>query len=331
MTRREVIKIGGLGALSTVLPLSSFIKFNPMLDKENFEVIIIGGSYAGLSAAMSLGRSLRDVLIIDAGLPCNRQTPHSHNFITQDGEKPAIISEKAKIQVLEYDTVKFHSDTAVSGKKTENGFKISTQSGQVFTAKKLVFATGINDTIPEIPGFKEAWGISIVHCPYCHGYEHRSKRTGIMANGQKAFHLASIVNNLTDNLTILTSGKPEFKTEQIEKLTHHNIEIIETGITSFDHEKGYINKVHFADGSSEQFATIYAALPFTQHSDIPEQLGCELNEFGYLKVNEFNKTNIEGIYACGDNSNMMRSIANAVYSGNLAGAMVNTELTNETF
>jgi thioredoxin reductase len=113
-----------------------------MTDNKNFDVIIVGGSYAGLSAAMSLGRALRNVLIIDSGLPCNRQTPHSHNFITQDGEKPGVIAEKAKKQVLKYDTVKFLTDLAVNGTKTDNGFEISTQSGKLFSANKGVKTTG---------------------------------------------------------------------------------------------------------------------------------------------------------------------------------------------
>src|SRR5690606_22151016 len=109
ITRREILKQGGLALTVPALPfpLTSFTKFNFMTDHKNFDVIIIGGSYAGLSAAMALGRALRNVLIIDSGLPCNRQTPYSHNFITQDGEKPNVISEKAKAQVLKYDTVKF--------------------------------------------------------------------------------------------------------------------------------------------------------------------------------------------------------------------------------
>jgi len=107
-----------------------------MIDNKNFDVIIIGGSYAGLSAAMSLGRALRNVLIIDSGLPCNRQTPHSHNFITQDGEKPGVIAEKARKQVLKYDTVKFLTDLAISGTKTDKGFEISTESGNLFSPKK---------------------------------------------------------------------------------------------------------------------------------------------------------------------------------------------------
>src|SRR5690606_19045950 len=114
-----------------------------MIDKNEFDVLIIGGSYAGLSAAMALGRSLREVLIIDSGLPCNHQTPHSHNFITQDGEKPELIASKAKQQVLAYRHVRFHNGLAVSGRKTDDGYLITTESGETFSAKKLIFATGL--------------------------------------------------------------------------------------------------------------------------------------------------------------------------------------------
>ncbi|MAZ28210.1 MAG: pyridine nucleotide-disulfide oxidoreductase [Cytophagaceae bacterium] len=298
---------------------------------KNFEVIIIGGSYAGLSAAMALGRSLRNVLIIDNGQPCNRQTPHSHNFITQDGVPPTEIAAKAKEQVLKYTTVDFITDLAVSAEKTKKGFSITTQSGDIVTAEKLIIATGVKDIIPKIDGFAECWGISMIHCPYCHGYEVRNKKTGIMANGERAFHLASLVNNLTNNLTILTTGKTDFTSDQIEKLESHQIAIIETEISGLEHQDGYLQKVIFNTGEKVGFDAIYAGFPTTQHSDIPVSLGCELTEHRHIKVNEFQQTTIDGIYACGDNSTMMRSVANAVANGNIAGAMVNAELTKEYF
>ncbi|WP_028295582.1 NAD(P)/FAD-dependent oxidoreductase [Olivibacter sitiensis] len=296
-----------------------------------FDAIVIGGSYAGLAAAMSLGRSMKTVLIIDSGKPCNRQTPHSHNFITQDGEKPSAIAEKAKAQVLNYGTVKFHSDLALSGRKNENGFAIATQKGGEFEAKKLIFATGIKDLMPDIKGFPECWGISVIHCPYCHGYEFRGQKTGIMANGERAFHLASLVNNLTDNITILTSGKAAFTEEQRTKLDRHNIQVLEKKIAEVDHKNGQIKQVIFENGDKMDFTAVYAAIPFEQHSDIPVSLGCELTEQGYIKVDNLQKTTAKGVFACGDNSAMMRSVANAVFSGNLTGAMVNKELTDEQF
>lgn len=302
-----------------------------MIEDKEFEVIIIGGSYAGLSAAMALGRSLRNVLIIDSGFPCNRQTPHSHNFITQDGAKPSHIAQIAKEQVLNYNTIKFVNDLAIDGTKTDHGFLVTTQSGEKYGAKKLIFATGIKDVIPDIKGFSECWGISVIHCPYCHGYEFKGQKTGIMAYGDQAFHLASLVNNLTDEITILTAGKGDFSQEQMDKLKHHNIEVIDTEISGIKHKDGNMTSIIFVDGSEIKLDAAYASIPFVQHSEIPIALGCELTENGYIEVDDFQKTTVEGILACGDNTTMMRSVANAVAKGNMAGAVANMELIHASF
>lgn len=332
-SRRKFIHQSSLAltAMTLPFPLTSFTKFNKMTDNKNFDVIIIGGSYAGLSSAMALGRSLRNVLIIDNGKPCNIQTPHSHNFLTQDGKTPKEISKLAKKEVEKYESVKFHIGLATSGVKTENGFEIMTDTTDKFTAKKLIFATGIKDTMPDIKGFAECWGISVVHCPYCHGFENRSKNTAIIANGAKAFHLAPLVKNLTNELTILTNGKADFDADQITKLKENKINIIENKILELEHKDGLLEKVIFTDSTKLPFDVAYGVIPFTQHSDIPQKLGCEITEQGYIKVDLFQKTTIEGVFACGDNSAMMRSVSNAVYSGNVTGAVVNGFLSIENF
>lgn len=296
-----------------------------------FDAIIIGGSYAGLSAAMALGRALRKVLVIDSGLPCNRQTPHSHNFITQDGEKPDVIAEKAKAQVLNYQTVRFLQGLAVSGQKTENGFAVTTQTGEVFQARKLIFASGIKDLMPDIEGFSECWGISVIHCPYCHGYEVKNEKTGILANGDFAFHYAQLIRNWTKDLTIFTSGKAVFTLEQIEKIEKHDIPVIEKEIACLKQENGQLQEIVFKDNSTFKLKAIYARPEFEQHCKIPETLGCELTEQGLLKVDKFQKTTVEGVFACGDSASMMRSVAFSVSTGNIAGAVGNNEMTEEEF
>ncbi len=333
ITRREIIKQGGLAltALALPFPLTAFSKINLMTDNKTFDVIIIGGSYAGLSTAMALGRALRNVLIIDSGFPCNRQTPHSHNFITQDGTKPSVIAENAKAQTLQYDTVKFLNDLAVSGKKTKNGFVIATKTGEEFTTKKLVFATGVKDIMPDIKGFSECWGITVIHCPYCHGYEVKREKTGILANGDFAFHYAQLIRNWTKELTIFTNGKSTLTQEQTDKITKHNIPIIEKEIAELQHEKGYLKQIIFKDNSTFDLKAIYSRPAFEQHCKIPETLGCELNEQGFIKVDMFNKTTVTNIFACGDNASPMRSVANAVATGNVTGAVVNNTMTEEEF
>lgn len=185
--------------------------------------------------------------------------------------------------------------------------------------------------MPDIKGFDECWGISVIHCPYCHGYEFRNQKTAIMANGERAFHLASLVHNLSNQLTVITAGKAEFTSEQRCKLQFHNIPVIEKKIQEVMHENGRLTSIVFEDQETIQLDALYAAVPFKQHSTIPALLGCESTEMGHIKTDPFQKTNIAGVYACGDNSSMMRSVSNAVATGGIAGAMVNKELVDETF
>lgn len=333
MNRRNAIKQGSVAALALALPipLTSLTKHGDMNAEQKFEVIIIGGSYSGLSAAMALGRSLRKVLIIDSGSPCNKQTPHSHNFITHDGAEPSAIAQKAKSQVLHYRTVHFLEDKATNATKAEDGFSVQTESGKEFKAQKVVFATGVKDIMLPIKGFSDCWGISVVHCPYCHGYEIKGKKTGIIANGEMALHLAPLVRNLTTDPTILTNGKVEFTPEQVARLDQNKVRIEEKAIVEIEHQHGYMENIVFSDGTKEPFAATYAVVPFAQHSNLPELLGCQLNEQGYIEVDVMGKTTVEGVFACGDNTTRMRSVANAVASGNMAGAVINMELSNEQF
>ncbi|NJX14079.1 NAD(P)/FAD-dependent oxidoreductase [Tamlana crocina] len=299
--------------------------------KSMFDVVIIGGSYSGLSAALALGRSLRNVLIIDGNSPCNKQTPHSHNFLTHDGATPKSISDIGKSQVLAYESVDFVEDFVTKAIKTDNTFKIRTASKKTFFSKKIIIATGIKDIMPSIKGFSECWGKSVVHCPYCHGYEIKGKKTGLIANADIALHLAPLISNLTSKLDILTMGKPKFESDAILKFKNNNISIIEKPIVEIEHQQGVVTNVVFDDQTKMDYEALYAPLPFEQHSSVPEQLGCKLNELGYIEVDMFNKTTVDGVFACGDNSSRMRSVANAVASGNLAGAVVNMELSQELF
>ena len=302
-----------------------------MTTSNEYDIIIIGGSYAGLSAAMALGRSLKNVLIIDSGQPCNKQTPHSHNFITHDGETPAAISKKAKEQVLKYDTVTFVEDKAIKATKTAQGFEMETEAGKTYHAKKLIFTTGVKDLLPETEGYKECWGISIIHCPYCHGYEVKGEATGLLMNGDMAFEMAKFISNWTHDLTLFTNGVSTLTAEQTEKLRSKKINIVEKEIKQFEHINGYLTHVLFTDGSRHPLKAMYARPAIKQHCDIPEQLGCTLSEQGYILVDTFQKTTVPGIYAAGDCTIMFRSVSKAVSEGTMAGAMLNKEWADENF
>lgn len=299
------------------------------MENKSFDVIIIGGSYSGLSAGMALGRSLRKVLIIDNGKPCNRQTPYSHNLITHDGKAPKEIAELAKEQVEKYETVKFHEGT-VTEISQNDGFIVEIQNGKSFQAKKLILASGVKDKMPDIPGFKECWGISVLHCPYCHGYEVKNEVTAILSDGDIAYDFSKLVYNLTKELSLLSNGQSVLSEEQKKKLEKNNISLIEDQVESIEHENGHIRKINFKTGKEIFLKALYAKIPFEQNIDLSE-LGCELTEQGFIKVDFMQKTNVPGLFACGDNVTMMRSVANAIAQGNFTGAVVNKELSEEEF
>ena len=290
-----------------------------MTSENTFDAIIIGGSYSGLSAGMALGRALKKVLIIDGGKPCNRQTPYSHNFITHDGDTPTEIAALANLQVSRYDTVKFFDGIATSGFKTEKGFKIGVLSGETFIAQKLIFATGIKDQLPGIEGLSACWGISVLHCPYCHGYEVRNEITGVLGNGETGFDLARLISNWRNDLTLFTNGPSTQIPGQTIQLEKHAIKIVEKQIKRLEHRNGYLQNIIFKDGTTFSMKVLYAPAPFEQHCTISQLLGCELTQDGYIKVDAYQETTTAGVFACGDNSTRIRTIASAVAAGTSRG------------
>src|SRR5439155_23329486 len=140
----------------------------------------------------------------------------------------------------------------------------------------------LKDIMTNIKGFSEYWGIKVIHCPYCHGYEVKNQKTGILANGYFAFQFAQLIRNWTKDLTIFTNGKSELTQEQTDKIKRHNISIVEKEITSLKHKDGVVEEIIFSDNSTFQLQTIYSRPPFEQHCKIPELLGCELTEQGLV-------------------------------------------------
>lgn len=317
--------------IALAFPLIKFAKYNRMTGNEQFDIIIVGGSYSGLAAGMALGRALKNVLIIDGGKPCNSQTPYSHNFITHDGDKPIEIAALANLEVKRYETVQFFEGFATSGIQTGNGFEISVTSGETFRGKKLIFATGIKDIMPGIDGFAECWGISVLHCPYCHGYEVRQEKTGILGNGELGFDLVRLISNWTNDLTLFTNGPATLTAEQKEQLVKRRISLVEKVVERLKHTNGYLENIVFREGTTTTIKALYAAVPFEQHCTIPELLGCELSGEGYIKIDTFNETTVKGVYACGDNSTRMRTVSNAVAMGTTTGITVSKKMILEEF
>lgn len=298
---------------------------------EVLDVVIIGGSFAGLSAALALGRGLRKVIVIDAGEPCNKKVQHSQNLLTHDGQAPAEIRKEALADIAKYDTVTILNGFASGAEKEGELFKVSVSDGHMFRAKKLLFATGLKNKMPDIPGYEACWGVSAIQCPYCHGYEYKGQPTAVLAAGPRTMHIVRLVNNWTKDLTVFTNGEQPFTSEELEKIKQHNIRIVEAPVARIEHEEGHIRAIVCDDDSTYPVSLLYTHPPLYQHSTLPASLGCELDEMGFIKTDEFKRTTVQGIYAAGDNTSFMRSLSNAIASGGMAGAVINNDMIEQEF
>lgn len=301
------------------------------MEQELLDVVIVGGSFAGLSAALSLGRSSRRVLVIDNANPCNLTTPNAHNFLTHDGSRPCDINEQARRQMSQYPTVKFLEGTVADVIPTGSHFETITEEGEKFVSRKVLFATGVTDTIPNIEGFAECWGISILHCPYCHGYEVKNKKLGVLANGDMGYELARTISHWSNSLTLYTNGTSTLSPVEVERLNRHNIIVVENEIEAIIQQNGYIQQLQFKDTEPDTIDALFTQLPFMQKCAIPEKLGCELTEKGFIQVDKCLETTVPGVYAAGDCLTLFRSIANAVAAGNKVGGTINKQLIDEDF
>jgi thioredoxin reductase len=296
---------------------------------ENFEVIIIGGSFAGLSAAMSLGRSLRKVLVIDAGKPCNIQSPNAHNLLTQDGDTPEQILSKARNKIFEYPNITLLNGLVVNACQIADQFQVEIENGNRYSSSKLIIATGVKDILPDIPGFKECWGKSILHCPYCHGYEFKKQPTAVYGESKYVYHMSLSLLQWTHELHVLIDGTSTLNNVQSEKLKSRQIDIREDKLINIVHQEGKIQFLEFKNAPRLEVEALYAKPRIRQNLGLEEQLNYNLTDKGLIEVDILQKTTVKGIFACGDNSTHGRSIAMAISTGSLAGIMCNKELIED--
>lgn len=289
----------------------------------NFDLIIVGGSYAGMAAALQLVRARRSVLVIDAGSRRNRFADSSHGFLTQDGNSPQAIAATAKAQLLAYPTVQWLEATAISASKIASGFQVSTDT-QSYQAKRLILATGVTDQLPEIPGLAERWGKSIFHCPYCHGYELDQGPIGVVAASPLALHHALMLPDWGPT-TLFTNQCFEPDAEQKAQLLARGV-VIESGKVLQISGKA---DVHLASGQIVQMAGLFTQPTTTVNSPLAEQLGCQFEQGplgAFIQTSASKETTVAGVFACGDNARMAGSVAIAIGDGSLAGAMAHQSL-----
>ncbi|KOF15315.1 thioredoxin reductase [Ensifer adhaerens] len=290
-----------------------------------YDAIILGGSYAGLSAGLQLARARRKVLVVDTGLRRNRFTRTSHGFLTQDGSTPAQIAADARSQLMEYQTVEWLQTEATNAELVQDGFKVALRHGSEAIGKRLVLATGVTDVLPELAGLAERWGSSVFHCPYCHGYELDEGRIGVLATSPLSMHQALMLPDWGPT-TFFLNGAFEPDADQLQQLARRNVAVERGLIDRLDGERVDVvlrdERILPMDGIFTTTRTVVSA-PFA------EQLGCGFDDgpLGrYIRTDAMKATTVPGVFACGDAARPTGSVALAVGDGAMAGAATHPSL-----
>lgn len=289
-----------------------------------FDAIIIGGSYAGLSAALQLARARQKILVIDNAMPRNRFAAHSHGFITQDGRPPGEISHDARLQLMKYPTVRWLDAHAEQASKTAVGFSIQA-AGQVFDTRRIVLAMGVSDELPEIAGLKERWGRSVFHCPYCHGYELERGNIGVLGVSALSMHHALMLPDW-GRTTFFLNGAFEPDEGQLAQLDRRGVAIERSRVERISGERA---DIHLADGRIIPLDGLFTATATRPASPLAEQLGCAMEEgpmAPFIRTNEMKETSVPGVIACGDVARAVGSVTLAVGDGAMAGVSTHRSL-----
>jgi thioredoxin reductase len=292
-----------------------------MMDIDRYDVIVVGGSFAGLAAAMQLARGRRRVLVVDAGRPRNRFSHASHGFLGQDGRAPAEILATGRAEVLAYPTASFLADEAVRARAVDDGFELDLASGSTIAASRLVLATGVVDELPDIPGLRERWGVTVLHCPYCHGYEVADRRFGVLATGETSAHQAQLVTDWSADVTFFTNGFA-VDSDQRDALATRGVRIEERRVVALVGDTPELSGVQLEDGETIAIDAMFIGLRTRLASPLAEQLGCEIEEgpFGpMIRTDPRKVTTVPGVFAAGDVARVPPNATLAAADGVIAG------------
>ncbi|MBC8142360.1 MAG: NAD(P)/FAD-dependent oxidoreductase [Armatimonadetes bacterium] len=315
--------------------MNSNTQIEPVILEEPsvYEAIVIGGSYAGLSAAVQLVRARRQVLILDTGKPRNRFAHASHGFFGQDGSSPKAMIDAARKQVMAYPTARFRQAEATHAEQSEEGFRVTLADGSAVRAKRLVLATGVKDNLPDVPGLKELWGTGVAHCPYCHGYEFGGRKLAVLGVSESSVpasvHAALLLRDWSEDVTLLLNGTKGLSAEDRERLTARDVKIEAAPVERLIPKGHDLEAVEFADGRKSPFAAMFLPTRTSLSSSIAEQLGCEMEDGmsgQVVKTDARKESTVAGVYVAGDSTSMGGSAIFAAADGCRAGSMAHQSL-----
>jgi thioredoxin reductase len=304
-------------------------------NNESYDVVVVGGGAAGLAGAVALARSRRSVLVIDSGEPRNAPASHVHNFLTRDGTPPAEIYAAGREEVAKY------GGQVVTGRVTAlsrdgEHFRVRVGDAHV-TARRLLIATGLRDELPEVPGLAARWGIDVLHCPYCHGWEVRDQRVGILATGPGAAHQALLFRQLSPHVTVLRHTAPELAPEQREQFDALGIAVVAGPVTRVEAGESGLTGVSLADGSFVPLDALIVAPLMTANAElllplglVPAAVRVDGQVIGtQIEAGPSGATSVPGVWVAGNLAGIQAQVITSAAAGLTAGAAINADLAVE--
>ncbi|MET3528387.1 NAD(P)/FAD-dependent oxidoreductase [Phenylobacterium koreense] len=291
------------------------------------DAIIVGGSFAGLSAAMYIARARRSVCVVDAGAPRNRFAAQSHGFFAQDGSSPRAMLAAARAQVAAYPTVSLVDGEAVAARAQDDGFLVELADGRTLEGARLVLAFGLADELPPLPGLAERWGASVIHCPYCHGFEVADRRLGVLNLSPMSVHQAALIAEWGPTTFYLDGG--ELDPAAAADLAARGVRIESAKVEALHGEGLGLSAIALADGRSDPLDALFIGPRNHLGSPIAEQLGCDMDQGplgAIVKTDAWKMTTVPGVYAAGDISRGAHSVTWASADGVTAGVAVHRSL-----
>lgn len=302
-----------------------------------YDVVVIGGGAAGLSGALALGRARRSVLVVDAGAPRNARAGHVHNYLGREGTTPQELLEIGRREVQQYG-VHLHSGTVLSATRKGDGtFAIaltphdSLQDREI-VARRLLVTTGLVDQLPDLPGVTEGWGDTVLHCPYCHGWEVRDLALGVLASSPLSFHQAQLFRQWSEDVVLFLHRAPAPSEEQAEQLAARGIRVVEGEVAGWESEG-----VRLRSGELVPRQALVVAAPVRAQSEVLETLGLTTTDYEmagqvlgtYVAVDPTGLTGVPGVWAAGNITNPRAQVITAAAAGLDAGAALNADLIAE--
>jgi len=291
----------------------------------DFEVIIVGGGPAGLSAALVLGRCLRTVLLCDAGHPRNEASHAIHGYLSRDNFPPLEFLQIAREQLQPYQNVQLLKMEVMDAVRVPAGFEVLLSDGTQMFCRKLLLATGVVDNLPQIPGVDEFYGKFIFHCPYCDGWEVRGQTLVVYGNGARGHGLSLDLKNWSDKVVLCADGPAELTADEIDDLKFHSILIIEDRIESIQEDR----TIRFMNGKILEFGGMFFTLGQSQRSHLPQKLGCECSDKGAVKTTNYQVSSVPNLYVAGDASEDLQLVIVAAAEGAKAAFAINKALIAE--